>query len=281
MSSSSKMTISSLRGSYCTPSTILTAVFSTILIVLLLQISLKLTSSTPLIPYHICRVDEHPTSNHPAHTTTPSSPPDISHTPSPSPNNAATPTTTTHLTTPFLFKQNHVLLNLSHSIDSEVHARLLPPRTGVFWTRHNETLNIAMGISMFHANHCLLFLRSTLQDHIEGRRSSVVHATGKNEYGYGPHDEGDEKTHLQTHVAHCFSYIAQQIMCLGDSTIEPPWIDADAAGNIQAFGIDGHGVHHQCKDMTRMVAMARRGQTETFEDWGWKDGDTVESVFGP
>lgn len=68
-------------------------------------------------------------------------------------------------------------------------------------------------------------------------------------------------------------------MCLSDSTIEPPWIDKDAAGNILAFGIDGIGVHHKCKDTSRMLEIARRAKTETFDPWEWKDGDTVESVL--
>jgi hypothetical protein len=69
-------------------------------------------------------------------------------------------------------------------------------------------------------------------------------------------------------------------MCLSDSTLEPPWIDRDDAGNIKAFGIDGIGVHHKCKDTTRMIQMARRTRTETFDAWDWQDGDTVERVFG-
>ena len=69
-------------------------------------------------------------------------------------------------------------------------------------------------------------------------------------------------------------------MCLGDSTIEPPWIDTDGAGNIKAFGIDGVGIEHKCKDTSRIIDMARRTRTETFQPWEWQAGDTVESVFG-
>jgi len=69
-------------------------------------------------------------------------------------------------------------------------------------------------------------------------------------------------------------------MCLGDSTLEPPWIDKDDAGNIKAFGINGYGVHHKCKNITRMIEMAQRARTETFDAWDWEDGDTVERVFG-
>lgn len=54
----------------------------------------------------------------------------------------------------------------------------------------------------------------------------------------------------------------------------------DEAGNIKVFGIDGLGIHHKCKDTTRMIEIVRRTQTETFDAWDWKDGDTVESVFG-
>ncbi|RWA07958.1 hypothetical protein EKO27_g7159 [Xylaria grammica] len=241
------MASSGLSSSRATP--ILAAVLATLLVALLFQISIKI-SATPLLPYRICRVDEC------------------------AEREAQGVVGGTHLTAPFLFKHNRVMLNLSHAIDAEVRERLLPKNTGVFWTKHNETFRLGMGISMFHAGHCLLYLRSILQDHIDGRVTADTHSSA-----YGPKND-EEKLHLQTHVAHCFSYIAQQVMCLGDSTIEPPWIDTDEAGNIKAYGIDGYGVHHKCKDTTRMIEMARRGRTETFEDWGWKDGDTVESVFG-
>ncbi|KAI0402435.1 hypothetical protein F4802DRAFT_368996 [Xylaria palmicola] len=243
------MASSGLTSSRTTP--ILIAVLGTLLLALLFQISFKI-SSTPLIPYRICRVDEC-----------------SGRQPDPAPDDDAT-----HLASRFLFKHNRVMLNLSHAIDAEVRERLLPKDMGVFWTRHNETFRLGMGISMFHAGHCLLFLRSTLQDHIDGVVTADTHSSA-----YGPKSD-EEKLHLQTHVAHCFSYITQQIMCLGDSTIEPPWVDKDEAGNIEAYGIDGYGVHHKCKDTSRTIEMARRAKTETFEDWGWKDGDTVESVFG-
>ncbi|KAI1427178.1 hypothetical protein F5Y12DRAFT_739106 [Xylaria sp. FL1777] len=241
------MAFPGLSSSRTTP--ILVAVLGTLLVGLLFQISFKI-STAPLLPYRICRVDECSGGQ-----------------------TQAVPEGT-HLTAPFLFKHNRVMLNLSHSIDAEVRERLRPKDTGVFWTRHNETFRLAMGISMFHAGHCLLYLRSVLQDHIDGRVTADTHS-----FAYGPKND-EEKLHLQTHVAHCFSYVTQQVMCLGDSTIEPPWIDTDEAGNIKEYGIDGYGVHHKCKDMTRVIEMARRGRTETFEDWGWKDGDTVESVFG-
>ncbi|TGJ81424.1 hypothetical protein E0Z10_g7336 [Xylaria hypoxylon] len=238
-----------LRTQQLARDAILVVVLGTLLVALLFQISFKI-STTPLFPYRIYRVDE--CAERETQATAEG----------------------THLTAPFLFKHNRVMLNLSHTIDAEVRERLLPKNTGVFWTKHNETFRLGMGISMFHAGHYLLFLRSTLHDHIDGLVTADTHSSA-----YGPKN-GEEKLHLRTHVAHCFSYIAQQVMCLGDSTIEPPWIDMDEVGNIKKYGIDGYGVHHKCKDTTRMIEVARRGRTETFEDWEWKDGDTVESVFG-
>ncbi|KAI5865373.1 hypothetical protein GGS23DRAFT_603950 [Durotheca rogersii] len=157
---------------------------------------------------------------------------------------------------------------MSHTMDEKLRGRLLPKNTGVIWTAHNETFRLGMGISMFHAMHCLLFLRSVLQDRLDGADiSSSAYRSRRGES-------------LHTHVPHCFSYVTQHVMCLGDSTIEPPWIEKDAAGNIQAFGIDGYGTHHKCKDTTRMLGVARRARTETFDPWDWQDGDTVETVFG-
>ncbi|KAH8812247.1 hypothetical protein F5884DRAFT_784863 [Xylogone sp. PMI_703] len=175
----------------------------------------------------------------------------------------------TYLIDDTVFRDHKLLLDLSHDADEELKAWLLPAKTGVIWTAYNETFRLGQGISMFHAMHCLLMIRRALQDKGDGASSSAhTHAA----------EDGSFLFH--THAPHCFSYIAQHVMCLGDSTIEPPWVHKDDAGNILRFGIDGENVPHKCKDRTRMWEVARRAQTETFEDWGWREGDTTESVFG-
>ena len=70
-------------------------------------------------------------------------------------------------------------------------------------------------------------------------------------------------------------------MCAGDSTIEPPWIEEDAAGNIVAHGVDGHGVEHKCKNTDYLWSISRQSETKPLDAWEWKQGDTVESLFGP
>lgn len=53
-----------------------------------------------------------------------------------------------------------------------------------------------------------------------------------------------------------------------------------AAGDVRADGVDGLGVQHQCRSMELASHVAAMSDREAVEDWGWKVGDTVESVFG-
>lgn len=114
----------------------------------------------------------------------------------------------THLTDDTLFKANRYLLNFSHTMDEKLKEKLRPKKMGVIWTAHNETLRLPMGISMFHAMHCLLFLRSVLQDRLDmaDTFSSAYRARGDTSSS-AYRSRGDEDLHM--HIPHCFSYITQ------------------------------------------------------------------------
>ena len=46
------------------------------------------------------------------------------------------------------------------------------------------------------------------------------------------------------HIAHCFDYIRQAVMCNFDTTVEWPTGPFDEHGNR---GIDGYGIEHVCR----------------------------------
>ena len=103
----------------------------------------------------------------------------------------------TRLTADTLFTANKLLLSLSHKMDEKVEGRLLPKKTGLIWTKYNDTLRLPMGVAMFHAMHCLLYLREVLQDGFEVADASS--STYRLRGGEVP----------LAHIPHCFSYITQ------------------------------------------------------------------------
>lgn len=117
------------------------------------------------------------------------------------------------LTNDFLFTNNKFLLNMSHEIDEKLTFRLRPKNFGLIWTAYNETLRLPMGISMFHAMHCLLFLRTILQDVLDGN-SSTSHSSSNFTSG---HVEDP-----RTHIPHCFSYVAQVRIDISSPLIKLP-----------------------------------------------------------
>lgn len=68
-------------------------------------------------------------------------------------------------------------------------------------------------------------------------------------------------------------------MCSADSTIEPPWLTFNDAGEIEDFGIDGEGYTHECREPSLLFETVMSSEKDSVKKWGWKTGDTVESVF--
>ena len=116
----------------------------------------------------------------------------------------------THLTDDTLFTANRFLLNFSHTMDEKLEGRLLPKKTGLVWTPYNETLRLPIGISMFHAMHCLLFLRAVLQDRLD--MTDTFSSVYRSRHGED----------LHTHVPHCFSYITQVCAIIFPPLNSPP-----------------------------------------------------------
>ncbi|RFU25775.1 hypothetical protein B7463_g10566, partial [Scytalidium lignicola] len=131
---------------------------------------------------------------------------------------------------------------------------LTTERGGFLWIQYNETYDIPWGISMFHGLHCLQMLRREFQSQL-GINSSGGHHHHKRNIAtkHENHGNGVDTVHL----GHCLAYIAEMLECVGDSTIEAPWIKVDKmTGNMIDHGIDGAGVQHQCRDISRLHVIA-------------------------
>lgn len=63
------------------------------------------------------------------------------------------------------------------------------------------------------------------------------------------------------------------IICAADSTIEPPWEDTDADGDVLHYGFDGVGYQHQCRDTSKLWEASARSEERAVLDWGWGIGD--------
>lgn len=61
-------------------------------------------------------------------------------------------------------------------------------------------------------------------------------------------DEHMQLASHNSHVAHCFDYLRQAIMCCGDMTLE--WASADP---MHIRTVDGWGIRHQCRDWKQAV----------------------------
>ncbi len=170
---------------------------------------------------------------------------------------------------PRTFRQIPVLEDMSRDNDHAWLSTLMPQKEGFILVRHNETFELKMGISMFHALHCLSLVRAMLQDKLDGEGEHSHHTVHQSH----ARDDSSERFLHEKHVPHCLGYIAQvwivldgpylpddangcglsspqSIICSGDDTIEPPWLSRDTAGHIAEQGVDGDGIEHQCRDTT-------------------------------
>ncbi|KAJ6783185.1 hypothetical protein PWT90_07876 [Aphanocladium album] len=179
-------------------------------------------------------------------------------------------------TTVRYFDEISALEDLSPSGDSAWTSMVNTPKGGFIWVKHNATVDMAWGVSMFHAIHCLQLLRGTIQ-------MQTYNVTAKaHDHGGGgapKQNEGHEAFDMG-HVGHCFGYLAQQILCNGDDTIEPPWFVRDDDGNILDAGVNGVGFKHQCRDTRAVWDKVMDTEKKSIPLWDWQMGDTISSVFG-
>lgn len=87
-------------------------------------------------------------------------------------------------------------------------------------------------ISLFHQLHCLAGIRTFM--------SATKQAIGRNDTVRVNEIVLDP---LQDHMAHCFDYLRQSLMCYGDMTLEWPRTEPDGT----RVAVDGWGIEHQCK----------------------------------
>lgn len=69
-------------------------------------------------------------------------------------------------------------------------------------------------------------------------------------------DEDDTVSHKDhsIHLAHCFDYLRQGVMCAGDMTLEPAFELTGEDAGVQ--GVNGWGVEHQCRNYQTMYDFA-------------------------
>lgn len=70
-------------------------------------------------------------------------------------------------------------------------------------------------------------------------------------------------------------------MCTADGTIEPPNIIKDEFTNNTRSVVDGIGVWHQCRDNGLLWQKTAESEGQPLDPWGYKDGDSVYSVYEP
>lgn len=105
---------------------------------------------------------------------------------------------------------------------------LLPPGIPTPNSPHQQ-----YDISVFHQLHCLSYIRTFLYSTVAIARKPDA-ATDAGERAF--------VRDVDPHVAHCFDYVRQGLMCAADMTVEWPRVEADGS----RFAIDGWGVGHRC-----------------------------------
>ncbi|KAM0798992.1 hypothetical protein BDR22DRAFT_912065 [Usnea florida] len=131
-------------------------------------------------------------------------------------------------------------------------------------------------ISMFHQLHCLVCLSGVIEpadasfslaDILQSLVRTNYYAALNGTIPPPAHQPGidllsKEKQNMlqRAHIAHCFDYVRQGIMCAGDMTIESPnvppdeWFEGisedllrEQFGDQKPVFVDGWGIKHQCR----------------------------------
>ncbi|OQV01657.1 hypothetical protein CLAIMM_06971 [Cladophialophora immunda] len=159
---------------------------------------------------------------------------------------------------------------------------------GFLAVRYNATMTQGYGLSMFHALHCLQMIRLALQEQRaegcageSGGGDKVGRADPHHLHDSGGRGSGGGAGNVDyEHVAHCFSYVAESLLCAADGTIEPPTEEFNERGHLVSSNVDGAGVVHQCKDASLLWKVTQDSERRPVERWEYRAGDTVQSVFG-
>ncbi|KAF1963443.1 hypothetical protein CC80DRAFT_397603 [Byssothecium circinans] len=146
--------------------------------------------------------------------------------------------------------------------------RPLSEKGGFITTKYNETYTLGLGVSMFHALHCIDSIRDIMRQ--EKAESDHMHPDANTDAIGG--DTGE-------HLEHCLDYIAQVIQCGGDSTIEPPSLTLNDEGYIVKQVVITDGSVHMCKNTDYLYDLVAKSEEVPMP---WKEAqpvDTVESLF--
>ncbi|KAH7393326.1 hypothetical protein BKA64DRAFT_83546 [Cadophora sp. MPI-SDFR-AT-0126] len=103
-----------------------------------------------------------------------------------------------------------------------------------------EVKNEYFCISMFHQLHCIAGIKSAFESMM---------------------NENDT-THMEhsSHLAHCFDYLRQGVMCAGDMTMEPAFELTGKDAGVMA--VNGWNVEHQCKNFRTIYDFAEEHRYE-------------------
>ena len=139
-----------------------------------------------------------------------------------------------------------------------------------------ETGPDVYSVSMFHQLHCLVRLFGAIKlagalfsfaDTLQSLVRTNYYAALNGTIPPPSHQPGidllskEKQTMLQrAHIAHCFDYVRQGIMCAADMTIESPnvppeeWFEGiseellrEKFGDQKPVFVDGWGIKHQCR----------------------------------
>jgi hypothetical protein len=95
-------------------------------------------------------------------------------------------------------------------------------------------------ISAFHHLHCLVSMASHLEPETTDWEQYTIRRAYYSTTSEGNLEDFDFGKERKPHVAHCFDYLRQGILCSADSTIEP--------GVDTVNGFLGAGFPRQCRD---------------------------------
>ena len=103
------------------------------------------------------------------------------------------------------------------------------------------------GTSMFHQLHCLGMIRYAYHDALK-----LGAASAEGPDPSRPHEKHDKRSSdgFMGHIAHCFDYIRQGIMCAGDLSLE--WGHPSEEGSTRRI-FDGWDIPHQCRSWDQAV----------------------------
>lgn len=106
-----------------------------------------------------------------------------------------------------------------------------------------------------HQSHCIV-RRAPNSSMVPGLTKSAKRMLRDSYWkhqGSGPIRTPAEIAQEHVHVEHCYDYLRQAILCLGDTTLEGPAHREDG----MTSNTDGMGIKHQCRDMDFVRAQFR------------------------